>query len=140
MSKERIDNLNASITDYKQRVETALSELGKIDAQRKPIENSFNVATNHLARLIDAKIASAHKMEASFSADELVFSASSRCTCGAGLAYPDGIGINGSWHCADILQGKAEPAKSGNAKLHTSAMPFSFYEIKSERDGLTTRN
>lgn len=38
----------------------------------------------------------------------LVYAATARCPCGAGLAYEAGVGIRGYWDCSDILLGIAE--------------------------------
>lgn len=69
---------------------------------------------------------------------ELVYAATSRCLCGAGMAYPKGIGGRGYWDCSDILTGRASTLVKHEARL-----PFMFYEIKSENqpsaNGATTR-
>ena len=80
-------------------------------------------------------------------ADRLVYSALSRCPCGAGLAYDpcfeDKGGVfkgplSGYWDCSAILLGEADK----NVK-HTDKLPFAFYEVRSERQpsagGATTR-
>lgn len=64
-----------------------------------------------------------------FSEDELNFSATSRCPCGYGLAYPKDCGGNHHWDCAGILLGKADLTVK-----HTDMLPFSFYDIKSESE------
>lgn len=71
----------------------------------------------------------------------LVYAATSRCPCGAGLAYHKGAGAFGEdayWDCAEILLGVADPAVQ-----HTAMLPFIFYEIKSEKQpsahGASTR-
>ena len=73
--------------------------------------------------------------------DRLVYAASARCPCGAGLAY-DPAGESGRphgyWECSAILLGTADKAVK-----HEAQLPFAFYEIKSERQpsahGATTR-
>lgn len=74
---------------------------------------------------------------------DLVFSATSRCICGAGLAHLVRTDSRGSWDCADILMGKAIPKGVVGSVLHTSKLPFAFYEVKSEHQpsarGATTR-
>jgi len=69
-------------------------------------------------------------------APELVYAATVRCRCGAGLAYPEGAGLRDSWSCSAVLLG-ADPAG------HDEDRPFTFWEIKSERqpsaNGATTR-
>ena len=74
---------------------------------------------------------------------DLRYAATSRCPCGAGLAYPLDSGIHGSWDCSDILTGRAVPSGDPGAVQHTDRLPFAFYEIKSEdqpsANGATTR-
>jgi len=73
----------------------------------------------------------------------LRYASTSRCLCGAGLAYPLNSGINGHWECSDILTGRAVPHGESGWKTHTAQLPFAFYEIKSEdqpsANGITTR-
>jgi len=64
--------------------------------------------------------------------DELVFAATVRCRCGAGMACQKGIGPQGKWSCSDVLLGNADTGD------HDEYGFFS-YEIKSEQDGATTR-
>lgn len=75
---------------------------------------------------------------------DLRFSATSRCDCGAGLAYykkcdPFSVAQGAYWDCADILLNR-QPDYTGK---HTGQLPFTFYEIKSEdqpsANGATTR-
>lgn len=74
---------------------------------------------------------------------DLIYAATSRCPCGAGLAYHRGSGIHGSWDCSDILTGRAIKKDQPGAKEHTGGLPFAFYEVKSEDQpsarGATTR-
>lgn len=77
--------------------------------------------------------------------EELRYSATSRCDCGAGLAYPKGkpfIEIN-CWDCSDILTGRALLKDPECKNIHAGQLPFAFYEIKSEDQpsamGKTTR-
>jgi hypothetical protein len=75
---------------------------------------------------------------------DLVYSAESRCECGAGLAYDKrSDDPKGYWDCSDILLGKATPKGQPGSKLHTDKLPFVFYEVKSEIQrsarGATTR-
>lgn len=84
------------------------------------------------------------KAEAGMLTDsEIIYAATARCQCGAGLAYPKGIGAHGSWDCSDILTGRAAPKGREDSKLHSDRYPFVFYEIKSEnqpsQNGATTR-
>lgn len=74
---------------------------------------------------------------------ELVYAAYARCQCGAGLAYPRGIGIRGSWDCSDILTGRAIQSGHEGSVMHDDRYPFTFWEITSEQqpsvNGATTR-
>jgi hypothetical protein len=87
--------------------------------------------------------------------ERLVYAATSRCKCGAGLAY-DPFGASGGhpeegendspfkgvfsgwWDCSAILLGTADTQQT-----HTGQLPFSSYEVKSENQpsagGATTR-
>lgn len=68
---------------------------------------------------------------------DLIYAAFARCPCGAGLAYKPGT-HPGYWDCADILLEREKKDVQ-----HTDRLPFTFYEIKSERqpsaNGETTR-
>ncbi len=72
-----------------------------------------------------------------YAPEDLCFSATARCGCGAGLAYPKKSGMHGSWHCSAILLGAADKTQTHDK------LPFAFYEIKSENqpsaNGATTR-
>lgn len=74
--------------------------------------------------------------------DMLTYASHARCDCGAGLAYPNGIGIRGCWSCSDLLTGRKTRDWTLNEK-HVPELPFMFYEIKSENqpsaNGATTR-
>lgn len=90
-------------------------------------------------------------------ADRLIYAATSRCPCGAGLAYDPvgpsgGVGneggvfkyaASGYWDCSAILLGTATPKGQPGSVQHTGKLPFAFYEIKSEEQpsacGATTR-
>ncbi len=67
---------------------------------------------------------------------KLIYSAYSRCPCGAGLAYAPGG--EHYWDCSAILLGVAN-----REVMHTGKLPFTFYEVKSELQpsayGATTR-
>jgi len=68
--------------------------------------------------------------------DRMVYSAFTRCPCGAGMAY-DPLAedenstlvgpLSGYWDCSAIILGVADPKAKHEAKL-----PFAFYNIKSE--------
>lgn len=109
----------------------------------KAIEAEFSKERQAKSEAIEARIAGCLRMADSFQLNELVFAAGSRCTCGAGLAYPKDIGAWGSWYCSDILLGRAKPGSDPESKQHDAGWPFAFYEIKSENQpsayGQTTR-
>lgn len=71
-------------------------------------------------------------------ANRLLYAATARCTCGAGLAYDESTGTAKQWECSRVLLGEAQQ-ESG----HIEPLPFAFYEIKSEgqpsAQGATTR-
>lgn len=73
--------------------------------------------------------------------DDLIYAATERCICGAGIAYAkDLVKAFGSWTCSAVLM-----SKDGGPKevKHTEQLPFAFYSIKSELQpsagGMTTR-
>lgn len=81
---------------------------------------------------------------------QLIYAATARCPCGAGLAYAtidkgEGTPFKGpsAWDCSDILTGRAIPSGQPGAVQHTDRLPFAFYEVKSEEQpsaqGATTR-
>lgn len=70
--------------------------------------------------------------------DHLIYAATRRCQCGAGLAHRDSMGPSGYWDCSRVLLGEIHDEDD----LHTEPLPFIFYEdIKSERESTyaTTR-
>lgn len=75
-----------------------------------------------------------------FTDDELIYSATASCECGAGYAYPKHSGMHGRWICSSIL--KAEEKALPPTK-HSGDLPFSMYDVKSEGQpsahGKTTR-
>lgn len=120
LTDERIEELRqAAVTSHFEDTATALAELQARRAVERPAaRKSF-------------------EEKKTYAASELIFAAFSRCPCGAGLAYPEGIGPHGSWDCSAILMGTASKEE------HTDRLPFTFYEVKSERqpsaNGATTR-
>jgi hypothetical protein len=79
-----------------------------------------------------------------FAENELRYAATSRCPCGAGLAYPaHTTDLHGAWDCSAILTGRAIPSGQEGAVQHTDRLPFAFYKVKSEdqpsANGATTR-
>jgi hypothetical protein len=76
---------------------------------------------------------------------ELIYAATVRCPCGAGLAYDKDAAdpFNGYWDCSALLLGEAVPKGQPGSVQHTAKLPFVFYEIKGENQpsaqGATTR-
>lgn len=82
---------------------------------------------------------------------DLVYAATVRCPCGAGMAYVPGrpsspdspFKYADAWDCSDILLGRAVPLGEPGAVQHSDLLPFAFYEIKGENQpsarGATTR-
>ena len=70
--------------------------------------------------------------------DELIYAATSRCQCGAGLAYVKGCGAFGDWECSAILTGRATIGST-----HDQPRPFAFWKVLGEEQpsaqGQTTR-
>ena len=112
----------------------AAIEAGRLAEQE--LVRRFNVKSEHADQRIARVITGDNT--AAFSSSELRFAAFERCNCGAGMAYPVDIGIQGAWYCSAILRGNA----SREVK-HSPAMSFAFFEIKSEdqpsASGATTR-
>lgn len=118
-------------------------EINELEAQIEPKRKRLTELCLKEHDEVEAKIKRTHLGKDKFKVKELIFAAYNRCPCGAGLAYPKGIGPWGSWDCSDILLGQAVPKDKPNSKQHTGELPFSFYEIKSEdqpsANGATTR-
>lgn len=71
--------------------------------------------------------------------DKLIYAATKRCPCGAGLAYREGMSPHsGYWDCSAIMLGSADEKVQ-----HCAQYPFAFYEVLSENqpsaEGATTR-
>jgi hypothetical protein len=95
-------------------------------------------------RYVAQHLAAKTKAEAgTLTDDDLIYAAFMRCPCGAGIAYPKGIGAHGYWDCSDILTGRAAPKGHEGSKKHCDYYPFVFWEINSENqpsaNGVTTR-
>jgi len=114
------------------RLEELNQEIKALESKLEPLQVERRELWTKREEEIKEKLKSVQMLEDKFTIDELVFSAEARCICGAGLAYPDNSGIQGSWYCADILLGKALPKSNSDSKQHSGAYPFSFYNIKSE--------
>lgn len=76
---------------------------------------------------------------ARFDDEQLIYAAAKRCRCGAGMAYPKGMGMHGFWECSDLLTHRARPGEVA----HTDRLSFAHYEIVNEKQrtaaGATTR-
>lgn len=91
----------------------------------------------------------AHRAELAAKAvsERIVYAASARCSCGAGLAYDplaedQGSVFNGPlsgyWDCSAVILGTADESVK-----HTDRLPFAFWSVKEEGQpsafGATTR-
>jgi len=66
-----------------------------------------------------------------FQDEHLLYAATARCRCGAGLAYP--IDTQAAlelraWCCSAVLKGDVPPDQSGDH----DALPFTFYKVREE--------
>ncbi len=119
--------------------------VGSDDAEIRAAADRAESVVKDLRKL--AAAAYAARLKAQTAADRIVYAATSRCPCGAGLAF-DPLGedeaspfvgpLSGYWDCSKILLGTAD-----RAAKHTGRLPFSFYNVKSEEqpsaNGATTR-
>lgn len=87
-----------------------------------------------------------------YSDEDLTYAAYARCKCGAGMAYPKNTGPAGFWACSELLKlgekgsilfGKNPLQSEAEGLDHSLALPFTFFEVKSEKqpsaNGATTR-
>jgi hypothetical protein len=90
-----------------------------------------DLATKDYARAIDRYFAE----NPSF-----IFSARSRCKCGAPIAYQEGAALDGAWKCWSVME--AERKNETLDGVHDE-FPFAFYSVISESspraDGASTR-
>lgn len=125
------------------RIEQLKKEIKNLKHQIEPLEKEWRKLLDDQARAVNQKIERTERLEDKFDVEELTFAAFNRCKCGAGLAYPNNIGIQGSWNCSDILLGRALPGSDPNSKEHNGSFPFAYYDIKSDdqpfANGHTTR-
>jgi len=126
------------ISNMKKTKEQLKQEIADLEQQLEPLQKELQSIYEAEGENTEAKIKQCEMMKDKFSPDELRYAATSRCKCGAGLAYPKNSSPRGSWYCSVILTGQAERGSS-----HDSSFPFTFYEIKSEHqpsaNGQTTR-
>lgn len=104
------------------------------DVGQRAAEERFTKAAHEESLLVAERIRQAQLGNGGFTVYELLYAAWHKCLCGAGMAYPDDIGIHGAWYCSAILLGQA-PAGTE----HSPSLPFSMYSVKSEgSDGPAT--
>lgn len=116
------------------------------DAEADALEAQANKLRNEAADLRQAELLATPLLQ------RMVFAATARCDCGAGMAYDpasQGKGVfkgPSAWECSDILRYAElvpEQKVAAKAATHTGALPFAFYEVKSENtssaNGQTTR-
>src|SRR5690242_2443721 len=96
-----------------------------LEGQIEPLQKELTEIYHTEAKETEERVKLCHQLKAKFDQSELIFAAYSRCSCGAGFAYPKEIGIHGSWSCSAILTGIAEKGSK-----HDGDLPFAFYEIK----------
>src|SRR5579859_1506264 len=82
--------------------------------------------------------ASGRRHERRVSDSDLIYAASDRCMCGAGLAYPRSPGPYGAWSCSHYLLERGRVTGE-----HVVRLPFVFFDVLSEDQpsarGSTTR-
>jgi hypothetical protein len=104
-------------------------------AETKKREFDDEFARRHIAR--EKEIRRRIEAHERFEPTELLFAAVARCRCGAGLAYPIGVGPHGAWECSRALL-------EGVVDGEHDALPFAFYSVREEGSiraskGSTTR-
>lgn len=121
-----------------ERKEQLQKEIKELEAQIEPKREELHKIYREEEKAVAERIKKANMGDGDFGPDELVYAAFDKCDCGAGMAYPHKIGIHGAWYCSYILRGIAQ-----KEVRHTSPLPFSMYELKSENqpsaNGRTTR-
>ena len=126
--------------DPKKMAEMHAAYSARIDAATAAIDSEISALQKRKSAII-AEIHASHKTFP----DGLIYSATSRCKCGAGLCYDESkAGINGCWTCSVcVLADRANLPMEGWDKSAHQAFPFREYEIKSETqpsaNGATTR-
>lgn len=112
------------------KLDKLILELDKAEAAdsgQNAARSRFLEAARSEAEACAQRLSNANVGAGDFTLYEILFAAQFRCVCGAGMAYPDSIGIHGAWYCSAILLGQA-----ASGTEHTPSHPFSFYEVKSE--------
>lgn len=109
-------------------------------ADRDRATDSIRKFTIEIAALEPQLAAAIADKGGALTLDDLCFAATSRCKCGAGLAYPEDGDVRGGWFCSKLL---LEGSVADSANEHDGPFPFAFYSIKSEgqpsANGATTR-
>ena len=119
------------------------AKIDALNAELQPLEKQLREIYNEEGKETELKIKKCHSFEDKFEPEELLFSATARCSCRAGMAYPKKINSStSSWFCSAVLLGEAKHPKDGGLTSHLE-YPFAFYSIKSEdqpsAQGATTR-
>ena len=113
-------------------------EIEILENQIKPLKEKLEAIRKKEGNWITGRLQDCWKGVGHFNENELLFSATAKCVCGGGLAYPTNqYNISGYWDCANVLTGNADFKKKHDR------FPFAFYAIKSEMqpsaNGATTR-
>jgi hypothetical protein len=142
-SVRTVQILLKKMSDTQKRIDELRQQIDEKRAELKPLENELSSIYRDQEEQIRILINQANAGKYRFQDTDLVYSATTRCRCGEGLAYPKGIGPNGSWFCAGILTGRALDVPNFKEVEHDSGYPFTFYSIISETqpraNGHTTR-
>ncbi len=108
------------------------------DAATKPFQNQIDALTKQRDEAGSMIYGSFRTF-----ADGLLFSATARCKCGAGLCYRERDRRADAWECAAGMAALMRGDTACPFAEH-QAFPFAFYEIKSENQpsacGQTTRS
>jgi len=103
----------------------AIDEAEVRDSGQNAAREAFHVHCVEDEKKTSARLDAIHRGDGeAFTDMELSYAERARCGCGAGLAYPDGIGMRGAWYCSRLLRGEVEAS--------IEHLPFMFYEIRSE--------
>lgn len=114
------------------RKEIVQNQIKHFEDLLKPLKDELTSIYNAEAEEVDRRISLARRGMGDFTLDELRFSATARCECGAGFAYPVNISFYaGAWECSAILMGKAD-----RNVLHSGCMPFASHEVRSESQSI----
>lgn len=115
------------MTDRVSELLAAIDLARALDAGVRTAQDAFHEHLRVEEEKTETRIKAALAGAGDFTVFELTYAERARCRCGAGMAYPEGIGSHGAWYCSAILVGQAD--REAN---HEAALPFAFYEIRSE--------